>query len=193
MSTPPEPPTDPWATPPPGGQPPSGRSTEPYFDSTSDAYPAPTAPGGAQGGPYPTSYAPYGAPAGQYGPAYGSPAPASAGNGLGTAALILGILAVVSGVFLIGAVFGIVAIVLGLVGRGRARRGQATNGGAALAGTLLGLTGVLIAVSVIVFVFALFAGPISDYRQCLDRAGSDPTAQQVCGDQLRNRFSERFR
>lgn len=250
MSTPQEPPVDPWATPQPGaprptsGRPPSeggepsrdtdpygapvgnsGRSGggQPYFEPGSGDAPLYGPPGGApgsepygapgdappygapagarpsgappyggQGAPYGGQYA-YGAPQQQFGPAYGALAPARANNGLGTAALILGILAVVLGVVLIGALFGMVAIVLGIVGHGRARRGQATNGGAALAGALLGGLGVLIAAGVIATVLSVFAGPISDYRQCIDRAGSDVSQQETCNDDLRDRLEDRFR
>ena len=181
MSTPSEPPADPWASPLPGaGHPSGGTAPQPYLE------PGGAGPGGSYG-------APYGAPYGQYGAPYGSGAPTRAGNGLGTAALVLGIIAVLLGVVLIGGLFGLVAIVLGIVGRGRARRGQATNGGAALAGALLGALGVTIAMAVIVTVFAVFAEPISNYRQCINRAGNNVAAQQVCNVNLRDRLEDRFR
>ncbi|MZD06729.1 DUF4352 domain-containing protein [Streptomyces sp. SID5785] len=64
-------------------------------------------------------------------------------NGLGTAALILGIIGALSGLipilFWLAGILGIVALILGLTGRGRAKRGEATNKGVALAGALLAL------------------------------------------------------
>ncbi|ALC22742.1 DUF4190 domain-containing protein [Streptomyces pristinaespiralis] len=77
-------------------------------------------------------------------------APAPARNGLGTAALVLGIIglvfAVIPFLFWIGTILGLLALILGIVGRGRAKRGEATNKGVALAGTVLGLVGIIVSV-----------------------------------------------
>ena len=54
----------------------------------------------------------------------GSPAPR---NGMGTAALVLGIVGLVLALPIIGLLPGIVAIVLGIIGVRRANRGEATN------------------------------------------------------------------
>lgn len=94
-------------------------------------HPAAGEQGGYRGGPE------YGvAPAGHVPPA-GPPR-----NGLGIAALILGILAVLTFLTLVGGVLlGLLAIVLGLVARGRVKRREATNGGVATAGVILGALG----------------------------------------------------
>ncbi|MFI7009823.1 DUF4190 domain-containing protein [Streptomyces sp. NPDC050145] len=67
----------------------------------------------------------------------------TARNGLGTAALILGVIGALSGLipimFWLAGILGVIALILGLTGRGRAKRGEATNKGVALAGALLGL------------------------------------------------------
>src|SRR3954468_19304952 len=72
--------------------------------------------------------------------------PRAPANGMGTAALVLGILAVLFGFLLapLGAVLGIVAVILGIAGRKRFRLGMATNGGAATAGIVTGVIGFLI-------------------------------------------------
>lgn len=57
-------------------------------------------------------------------------------NGMGTASLVMGIL----GLFL-GWIFSLLAIIFGGVGAGRAKRGEATNRGAALWGLWLGIFG----------------------------------------------------
>ncbi|MGK4579508.1 DUF4190 domain-containing protein [Kitasatospora sp. HPMI-4] len=63
-------------------------------------------------------------------------------NGLGVAALVIGILGAFLGLipflFWISGVLGLLALILGLVGHSRARKGLATNKGMALAGTILG-------------------------------------------------------
>ncbi|MGW1320713.1 DUF4190 domain-containing protein [Streptomyces sp. NPDC002426] len=110
-------------------------------------YPAaPAAPSAAYG--YPAAPA---APSAAYGypgyPGYGGqqawgPAPS---NGLGIAAMVLGIIAVVGFcMWGLGIVLGILALIFGIIGRGRAKRGEATNGGMALAGIILGSVSIVI-------------------------------------------------
>ena len=126
----------------------------------------------------------YGQPA--YGqPAYGQPAfgqapSGQARNGLGVAALVLGILAALTGFFVIGGLFGVVAIVLGFLGRGRAKRGEATNGGMALAGIILGVIGVLLTAAVIA-IGASFLGEFGTLSECLSSAGQDQAEIDQCG------------
>ncbi|MFI6943104.1 DUF4190 domain-containing protein [Streptomyces sp. NPDC050418] len=75
-------------------------------------------------------------------------------NGLGIAGLVLGIIGTV--LFLtiwVGIVLGILALIFGLIGRGRAKRGEATNGGVALAGAILG--GIALLASSVWLVFAV--------------------------------------
>lgn len=93
-------------------------------------------------GPYAPGPYGYGQPA--YGTAWGAPGwqPAQASmpdNALGTAALVLGIVGTVfSPTILFGVILGVLAIVLGAIGRNKAKTGLATNGGQALAGLVLG-------------------------------------------------------
>ncbi|MCX4789744.1 MULTISPECIES: DUF4190 domain-containing protein [unclassified Streptomyces] len=116
--------------------------------------PPPVAPNGP-GQPVPPAAGQYGYPAApvpQYGgypgyPGYGQtpwggPAPA---NGLGIAAMVLGIIAVVGFcMWGLGVILGVLALIFGIVGRGRVRRNEATNGGMALAGIILGSIGIVI-------------------------------------------------
>src|SRR5665213_3215703 len=58
---------------------------------------------------------------------YGTPA-TGVRNGLGTTALVLGVIAVVLSWTVVGGIIlGVLAVVFGIVGRGRAKRGEATN------------------------------------------------------------------
>ncbi|MFD7298755.1 DUF4190 domain-containing protein [Streptomyces sp. NPDC059897] len=86
----------------------------------------------------------------QYPPFQQQPPQQVARNGLGTAALILGVIGALSGLipllFWLAGILGVIALVLGLTGRGRAKRGEATNKGIALAGTILGLAAMGLAV-----------------------------------------------
>ena len=74
----------------------------------------------------PTGTAPFGAPS--------APTSMVPRNGMGTAALVLGILS-----FLCGWILGLLAIIFGAIGIARANRGEATNKGMAVAGLILGI------------------------------------------------------
>jgi hypothetical protein len=73
-------------------------------------------------------------------------------NGMGTAALILGILQFVC----LGTIGSILAIVFGKIGMNRADQGLATNRGAAKAGFVLGWIGVIL--TIIAIIVAIIAG-----------------------------------
>lgn len=134
---------------------------------------------------------PYGTPVGQPAP-YGTPV-AVVRNGLGTAALVLGILAVVLSVTIVGGVIlGLLAIVLGAVGRGRARRGEATNGGIALAGIITGATGLLLSVALVALGIGLLTtGTGKELKNCLEQANGDQAAMQVCQNRFRDKLVNR--
>ncbi len=73
-------------------------------------------------------------------------------NGMGTAALIMGILQF----FCLGTIGTILAIVFGKIGMNKAEQGLATNGGAAKAGFILGIIGaVLTVIGIIVWIIAV--------------------------------------
>lgn len=108
-------------------------------------------------------------------PGYGT-APAKPRNGLGIAALILGILAIIGIVTVYGAIIlGIIAIVLGIIGRGRVKRGEATNGGMAISGVVLGIIAVVIAAVLIVAGVALLN---SGKGKCIKNAHTQSQKQQ---------------
>lgn len=107
-------------------------------------------------------------------------------NGLGVAALVLGILALVlcwTGFG--GILFGLIAIPLGLIGRGRAKRGEATNGGQALVGTILGTLGLLVSIGIIVATALFFTSDKGkSLVDCISQAGQDQTAINACQQQV---------
>jgi hypothetical protein len=122
----------------------------------------------------PPGVLPYAYPPGGYYPAppYSGfpPAPIAPRNGLGVGSLVIGILAVLTSWTVIGGLaLGIVAGGTGLVAWQRARRGEASNGGAALAGAILGiaaaaLSGVLLVIGIVVFQTGVLN---EDYQHCL--------------------------
>ncbi|MFF4533989.1 DUF4190 domain-containing protein [Streptomyces sp. NPDC001407] len=102
----------------------------------------------------PYGYAPpgsYGYPTAPYGPGWQQPVP-SAGNGLGVAALVLGIIGtVLSPTVFLGVILGILAIIFGGIGRSKVSNGEADNGGQSLAGLILGGVGLLASVLMLIF------------------------------------------
>ena len=138
-----------------------------------------------QPGPYPGGY--------QTAPQYSGYAPVPR-NGMGTAALIIGILALLfSWLVFPGVILGILAIILGIVGRGRVKRGEATNGGVAISGVVLGVLGLiagLATVAIGVFFFDWVGG--GDYMSCLNKAGNDTVKQQQCEDQFNQHVDQKF-
>ncbi|MEQ8143156.1 DUF4190 domain-containing protein [Streptomyces sp. OP7] len=75
----------------------------------------------------------------------GAPLP---NNGLGVTAMVLGIISA-AGFCLwpVAIVLGVLAVIFGAIGRGRAHRGEATNGGQALAGVICGAVGSALALA----------------------------------------------
>ncbi|MFB8029925.1 DUF4190 domain-containing protein [Streptomyces sp. NPDC056465] len=131
-----------------------GYPAAPAAPSASYGYPAaPAAPSASYGYPGYPGYA---------GQQPWAPAPA---NGLGIAAMVLGIIAVVGFcMWGFGIILGILALIFGIIGRGRAKRGEATNGGMALAGIILG--------SISIVISAIFLGFLI-WAVANDESGSD--------------------
>ncbi|MCV7226740.1 DUF4190 domain-containing protein [Mycolicibacterium komossense] len=169
--------------------------------------PYPGAPGGyAPGNPqqYPPQYPPQGGyylpPGASYPPpppqpyAGYTPPPASPRNGLGIAALITAIVSLPAAISVFGGfLLGIVAIVLGFIGHSRAKRGEATNGGVAIAGIALGVLGIILSACVIAFgVWGFFKIGGRDYVDCMQKAGNDTSAQTQCEDQFRGNLENQF-
>jgi hypothetical protein len=75
-------------------------------------------------------------------------------NGLGIAALILGIVGVVIGIipffFWLAGVLGVIGLILGFIGRGRAKRGEATNGTMALWGIITSAVAVVLSIAILI-------------------------------------------
>ena len=168
-------PQDPFSTPPQGGQGTPGAQPA--------GYGAPTGQPAGYGQPVdpPTAY---GAPAyGQQPGGYGSPGGhMTPKNGFGIAALVLGILSLPAAFTVIGGVLlGLAAVILGFLGRGRAKKGEATNGGMALTGAILGLVGIVLSIVFAVAVGSLLSrGDFGSLTECLESAGNDKAAQQDC-------------
>ncbi len=76
-----------------------------------------------------------------------------ADNGFGIAALVLGIVGLVlSPTIVFGLVLGVLALIFGILGRGKAKRGESDTPGQSLAGVILGAAA-LVATAVLLCVY----------------------------------------
>ena len=123
-----------------------------------------------------------------------APPPIGPKNGLGIAALIVAIIGLVFCWTVFGGIMlGLVAVIIGFVARGRVKRGEATNGGVAVAGIVLGILAIVLGLVFIPIWYGVFheVGG-TDYVDCLSKAGSDQHAVQQCADQFRDRVQDKF-
>ncbi|WP_411075493.1 DUF4190 domain-containing protein [Streptomyces sp. cmx-4-7] len=105
-------------------------------------------------------------------------------NGLGTAALILGIIGMLSGIvpllFWLAGILGLIALILGFVGKGRVKRGEANNKGVALTGALLGLAALILSVVGAVITFTAVSDAVDEIDKAVkDSAPKDPVAKNL--------------
>jgi hypothetical protein len=73
------------------------------------------------------------------------------------------------------------------MGRSRAKRGEATNGGMAIAGIVLGVLSLIIA-AVVVAIGASFLNSDtgSSLIECIEQAGDDRAAADACAQEFEN-------
>lgn len=126
-------------------------------------------------------------------------------NGMGIAALVFGVLALLSIVIvwipfvgILTIVIALLAIIFGVIGRRRAKSLQATNGGVALIGLILGvlmfLLGLVLQILLIVFSVAFInsggGAALQQAQQCVAQAQQQPNPAAVqqaieqCGQQF---------
>jgi hypothetical protein len=160
--------------------------TDPFAPPSGDPNPPPV-----YGTPPPPP--PYGAPPTfappQYGaPQYGGPVSGPPRNGFGVAALVLGILGLVSFFTIFGGiVLGILGLIFGILGRKRAKRNEATNGGMALAGAICGGIGLVGAIAYLILIVAVLNSDSGKkLRDCLADAGTDQQARTLCSQEFQN-------
>ena len=140
--------------------------------------------------PYPPQGPPPGqGPAGSY-QAGGQPAASGRRNGMGTAALVLGVVALVLVVLLLfsplGAFLGLLAVLFGILGLIRVNRGEADNRGQAVSGLVTGGLALLFGILFTISVGTWFSTHVNDFRRfgnCMDNAAG-ATAREQCGRQL---------
>lgn len=104
-------------------------------------------------------------------------------NGLGISALVLGIIGTVSGLvpffFWLAGILGLIALILGLAGRGRAKRGEATNKGVTTFGAVLGLVSLILSVVGAVLTFKAVDDVVTDINKAV--ADTSASAKPAAG------------
>jgi hypothetical protein len=130
---------------------------------------------------YPTRPGP---PSGQY------PTTGARRNGMGTAALVVGVVALVLVVLFLfaplGAFLGLLAVLFGILGIVRVNQGVADNRGHAVAGLVTGAIALLVGLFITISIGTFFATHVNDFNnfgQCVDDAGT-PAAREQCARQL---------
>uniref|UniRef100_A0AAU2V126 DUF4190 domain-containing protein n=1 Tax=Streptomyces sp. NBC_00003 TaxID=2903608 RepID=A0AAU2V126_9ACTN len=134
-------------TPPPGQAAPGSYGYPSYPQQPAQGYPG-----------YPGQQPAYGYPGWT-----GMPAPQ---NGFGIAAMVLGIAACVLMICtwgIAGIVLGALALIFGLLGKGRATRGEANNRGQAIAGIIMGIAGIVLGIVILVLLIVLVANAPSHH------------------------------
>ncbi|WP_328641168.1 DUF4190 domain-containing protein [Streptomyces canus] len=142
-------PNDGYGFPPPGAAEPTATPGYGYPGVPGGPASVPPPPIGPEGPGAPVGY---GYPNYQQGYGGWPTPPMPPQNGMGVAAMVLGILscALFCMYGILSLVLGVLAIVFGVKGRKRAERGEATNHGQAQAGFIMGIIGTILGVAVIV-------------------------------------------
>jgi hypothetical protein len=130
-----------------------------------------------------------GPPPGQ-GPPPGYPTVGPRRNGMGTTALVLGVVGLVLVVLFLfaplGAFLGLLAVLFGILGIVRVNQGVADNRGQAVAGLVTGaialLVGVFLTVSIGTF-FSTHVNDFNDFGRCMDDANT-PAERDACTRRL---------
>lgn len=117
-------------------------------------------------------------------------------NGVGVAALVVGVVSLVLAVLIFFSPFsfilGLIAIILGIIGMSRASKGAATNRGQAAAGLITGILSILVAIAVGVSLIGFFTSHQSDIRKfgnCMRQADNDRD-RAPCFRELENQLDE---
>ncbi|MEU0401841.1 DUF4190 domain-containing protein [Streptomyces sp. NPDC006197] len=98
-------------------------------------------------------------------------------NGMGTTAMVLGIISVAGFcMYGLGVILGILALIFGIIGMKKAGRGEATNRGMALAGVILGSIGILVSAVFLGFMIWAISQDSSSFDDSYDE---DPFASSL--------------
>ncbi|MFD5327647.1 DUF4190 domain-containing protein [Streptomyces sp. NPDC127092] len=107
-------------------------------------------------------------------------------NGLGTTALVLGILGVIFAIipltFWLGGILGLLALIFGIIGTARAGKGLATNKGSALAGLILGALSIVASIAWTIAVATAVKDVADELDKELDQKGGTTASATPGGE-----------
>ncbi|KZM68058.1 DUF4190 domain-containing protein [Nocardia terpenica] len=116
-------------------------------------------------------------------------------RGLAITALVLGILALLSCWTVFGGIiFGLLALIFGIIATVKSRRGTAAGGGMAITGLILGLLGLIAAIVLVAIGVTFFVNNGGkDFVDCVNKANGDQSKIDQCqrdwNKTLENKFS----
>jgi hypothetical protein len=115
-------------------------------------------------------------------------------NGLGISALVIAIVGLLLCFTIVfGVLLGIAAVVMGFMGRGRVKRGEANNGGVAVAGVVLGFLSIVAGLVFIpIYYYLVSQTGVVDFYDCMTKAGNDQAAQQQCATSWSQHVETKF-
>jgi hypothetical protein len=109
-------------------------------------------------------------------------------DGVAIAALVVGILAILmSWIPVLGAIVGVTALVLGLVGRSRIKKSGAGGNGMAVTGIATGIVAILINIAILAFFVIAgedFIEEFDSYVECVEETGNEALCQERLGEGL---------
>ncbi|MFC9994423.1 DUF4190 domain-containing protein [Nocardia sp. NPDC127526] len=151
--------------------------------------PPPSGPYGEYPTPPPGGYPPPGAPGGQQ---YWQESPK--GKGLAITALVLGILALLSFWTILGGIlFGLFALIFGIIAMVKSKSGRAGGFGMALTGLILGLLGLAGSVVFLIVGWTVFEETGGkDFIECVSNAGNDQAKLDQCERDWNQRVEDKF-
>lgn len=137
---------------------------------------------------------PYGSDPAYSGPGYSDQQGPSRPKGMAISALVLGVLALLLCWTVVGGILlGLLAIVLGLIAAGRAKRGEAGGRGMAITGVVLGLLGMVLAgVLIAAGASLLNSDSGKDLRNCLEEAGDDQARVEQCQRDFQDQLEDQL-
>ncbi len=113
-------------------------------------------------------------------------------QGLAVASLVLGIIGVLTSWILIGGLLGLVALILGFVALGKAKRGEAGGRGMAIGGIVTGAIALLITIGIVALGASFLAEnseEFSNLTECVEAANNDQTKIRACQDDFRRQVN----
>lgn len=122
---------------------------------------------------------------------YGNPPARTLPKGMAVASLVLGIVGLALAVVIVGGLFGLVAVILGVVALGQIKRGEAEGRGMAIAGVVTGVVAMLVALLVFAMTVVFVARGVQNFSNvtdCLAAAGEDQAEIDACEEEFLSKF-----